>query len=663
MRDAHPLASISSQPLRAVLLLFVFAMVIVGIFALSRLSVVADETDIFNTSLVTRSATGFYGVDDGNPIPDRAGIMLVFDYPIVPSSVSTDDYWVQTDDGAYASVIDVNPSENLVFLKLSTVLASSARPAVGMNANEYVELDVGNSIERLFFAQVEVNDGIPPTLSMTLSGGSGTGTGDEGPDQLTRDKIDITVTSDEPLDSPPLVTVVCNNIQWTGPVDADVSQLGIDNFIANRSGQLTEPQSSTPDSLSGLPPNYWCGENQDISLTTQPMIANSATSWTYEWRNPTEAPHKLGDGLLTTIAHARDRSGYQHHHNGQTVHNWSAASADFTLDTILKSPLEPGGGDVDPTNGSETHDRIHQLIIWFQFNEPSTVVLNSIELDDSDAIEHFTPHNEYFGPPHDNAWFWWGRDYADWPEPFKPGLHALTVDASDAAGNSRVFTLTYEVHDSHLASLRRVPFILNLYPGWNAISFPATPMFYRIGDVFNHPAVQSVFVPSGPNLQNWSAVTQRDGEWRPLDPYNFLWPAWPATRLFLYPGIEKRQNQGYWVYSSEFVQLPVRLPWPTIAYLRGDRVVYPVSGWNFVGITAEHRHHQSEVTFGSALTDQNDQPITAATYFNHHVHATGDFKIAYRWDAQTQSFERLRHHDPVEIGEAIWVYYPEPSEP
>ena len=121
----------------------------------------ADAVDILNTSLVSRSTTGFYGVDGGNPIPDRAGIMLVFDYPIVPSSVSTDDFWVKTDDGAYASVIDVNASDNLVFLKLSVELVSNATPAVGMNDNEHVEFDVGDSIERLFFAQVEVNDGIP----------------------------------------------------------------------------------------------------------------------------------------------------------------------------------------------------------------------------------------------------------------------------------------------------------------------------------------------------------------------------------------------------------------------------------------------------------------------------------------------------------------------
>ena len=318
----------------------------------------ADTVDILNTSIAKRSATGFFGRDDqGDLVADRSGIMLVFDYPIVHDSVSLDDFWVQTDDGAYASVVDVHVSVNLVFLKLFIELASSATPALGMNDNQFVELDVGNSIERLSFAGVEINDGIPPT-PMTLSGGSGTGTGDEGPDQLTRDKIDITVTSDEPLHQPPNITVVCNDIQWTEIDDSAVIRNNIDNFIDNRSGQLAEPQSTNPDSLNNEPPDYWCGEDQDISLTTQPMIANSATSWTYAWRNPTEAPHKLGDGLLTTIAHARDRSEYQHHHDGQTIHNWSAASASFTLDTILKSPLEPGGGSVLPAQDAITNNAL-----------------------------------------------------------------------------------------------------------------------------------------------------------------------------------------------------------------------------------------------------------------------------------------------------------------
>ena len=611
----------------------------------------ADTVDITNTSLPTRSATGFYGRDDQDDlIPDRSGIMLVFDYPVVHDSVSFDDFWVQTDDGVYADVVEIQVCDNLVFLKLSIDLASTATPAVGMNENEHLELDVGNSVERLFFTRVEISEGIPPTLAMTLSGGSGTGTGDEGPDRLTKDKIDITVTSDEPLEEPPNVTVVCNDIQWTESVDSTLIRNNIDDFIANRTGQLTETQSSNPDSLNNQPPDYWCDEDQEIIPTTRSMTATSATTWTYEWRNHTDPSAKLNDGLLTAVTYARDQSEYQHHYDGRTIHNWSAASANFTLDTILKSPLEPGGGDIIPANGSDTHDNVRQLFIWFQFQEPTTVVLNSLNFDGSDAIDHFSEANI-------NSWFTWGgSSISDWTEPFTPGLHVLTVDASDAAGNSRAFTLTYEVHDSHLATLRRDPFILNLYPGWNAISFPATPKSYAFGDIFNHSAVQSVFVPLGANPQFWSAAIQTDGEWRPLDPYHFSESVWP--------NIPQRQNKGYWVYSSELAQIPILLPWPTIAYTgRNPTYYYPLSGWNFVGITAEHRHHQSEVAFGSDLTEPNDQPITAATYLNGHVYALGQYKLAYRWNAVTQSFERLQPDEPVRIGEAIWVYYPEPGEP
>ena len=550
-------------------------------------------------------------------------------------------------ENAYTvEVVETAIAVNYIFLKLREEIPPGSTPFVRTSTEYEIEFFLWGRFYTWEIPGVQVDDGIPPTLTMSLSGGSGTGFGDEGPDRLTKDKIDITVSSDEPLAEPPNVTVVCNDIQWSETDDSALIRNNIDDFIASRSGQLTDSQASAPDSSNGRPPDYWCGDDQDIVPTTHSMTATGATSWTYEWRNPTEAPNKLNDGLLTAVTYARDQSEYQHHYTDQTIHNWSAATADFTLDTVLKSPLEPGGGYVFPANGFDTHDLDPSLPIYFQFEEPTTVVVDSIDFDGSDAIEHFEPDT---GAIHDNAWFWWGRD-GRWTEPLEPGRHVLTVDASDAAGNSKVFTLTYEVHDSHLATLRRDPFILNLYPGWNAISFPAMPRSHDINNVFNHPALQSVFVPFGSNPPIWSAATRRDGEWHPLNPSQYVVEGLPR--------IPHPQNMGVWVYSSDFVQLPVRLLWPTGVSTRGYSIPR-VSGWNFVGITAYHRHHQSEVAFGSALKNPSDQPITAATYFNHHVQATGDFKIAFRWNAQTQSFERLQPDDYVQIGQAIWVYYPE----
>ena len=586
----------------------------------------ADTVDILNTSIAKRSATGFFGRDDqGDLVADRSGIMLVFDYPIVHDSVSLDDFWVQTDDGAYASVVDVHVSVNLVFLKLFIELASSATPALGMNDNQFVELDVGNSIERLSFAGVEINDGIPPTLAMTLSGGSGTGTGDESPERLTKDKIDITVTSDEPLHEPPRITIVCNDIQWTEIDDSAVIRNNIDNFIDNRSGQLAEPQSTNPDSLNDEPPDYWCGEDQDIALTTQPMIANSATSWTYQWRKPTEAPHKLSDGLQTAIAHARDRSEYQHHHDRQTIRRWSAASADFTLDTILKSPLEEGGGGTYPNGRMKFY--LHEGIeaIFVKFAEITSVTLHSFELDGASFLDQVETVEDSHA------------SFVYWPSKLETGVHKISVTASDAAGNSIDFTWSFEVN-------LRPPFVLRLQPGWNAVSFPANPIDNNIASIFTNPSIRYLaawhphgfpeqFLISNRLRGVWVTDWQRDFQM----------------------SIDVRY--GYWVYSQDAIEQPVRLRPSRICNDQcpffDNPYIFP--GWNFLG-AIDYDNDQIEDHFGDVLIDSASSPITG------REHLGDRYEIAYRWDAHTQAFERLHPDDPVRIGEAIWVYYPKPGE-
>ena len=293
LRLRYPLTQLKPLPSRLKPVLTSTLLPLIALIALAAMLLIdaqranADTVDIINTSLVTRSSTGFYGRDDADDaIPDRSGIMLVFDYSIVHESVSFDDFWVQTDDGAYAEIIEFRVYDNLIFFKLASELASSATPAVGMNENEVVELDTGNSVERLYFAGVEINDGILPTLAMTLSNGSGTGTGDEGPDRLTKDKINITVTSDEPLAEPPNITVVCNNIQWTESADSTLIHNNIDNFIGNRTGQLTATNAESPDGTSH---DYSCGSDDNLTLTTSSMTPTDETSWVYEWRNPQEA--------------------------------------------------------------------------------------------------------------------------------------------------------------------------------------------------------------------------------------------------------------------------------------------------------------------------------------------------------------------------------------
>ena len=66
--------------------------------------------------MTTRSATGYYGlVSPDDPIPDRRGVMLVFDGPISASSVSLDTFYVELDDGSEAEIVDVQVDDRMYF--------------------------------------------------------------------------------------------------------------------------------------------------------------------------------------------------------------------------------------------------------------------------------------------------------------------------------------------------------------------------------------------------------------------------------------------------------------------------------------------------------------------------------------------------------------------
>ena len=62
----------------------------------------------------------------------------------------------------------------------------------------------------------KLNDGILPTLTVTLSGGSGLNEDidGEGPSELTKDQIKISIASNEALQGPPQFAVVCSNLYW-----------------------------------------------------------------------------------------------------------------------------------------------------------------------------------------------------------------------------------------------------------------------------------------------------------------------------------------------------------------------------------------------------------------------------------------------------------------
>ena len=132
--------------------------------------------------------------------------------------IDTGTFTVQHDEDSAIEVVDVAVDGKLVFLKLGEELASDATPfvAVCLKAVEVEDL-AGNLLtwQEEDAQEFEVNDGILPVLTVTLSGGSGTGVGSESPSNLTNAAMDIAIESDEDINGSPNVSVVCSDIEWT----------------------------------------------------------------------------------------------------------------------------------------------------------------------------------------------------------------------------------------------------------------------------------------------------------------------------------------------------------------------------------------------------------------------------------------------------------------
>lgn len=578
---------------------------------LAVIGIVTFIPSVFAENHSHSSVTGYFGLDDdGLPIVNRHGIMLVFDGDIAPETVSVDTFEVSLNDGSFAEIVETRVEGRYVFLRLRNELASEATPIVGIAEGEKVDDLAGNSTNKRKLGFVQIKDGIAPRLTVKLSGGSGIGTGHEGPDRLTKDMIDVRITSDEPLQGAPRVVVVCESLKWTESVDGRDVERDIDDFIANRNGAFpSKPQE--PGSTE-----YTCGYDADGDGMNDPFqlaedIANSRPGevWEYTWRNPMGTATALRDGQLAVVVYARDRSRFER--AGQTVSNWATSMTDFRLDTEFSAEGLASGIRIYPPNGSRTSERRPFVII--KFPRATNVTLDSVLFDGKEIAEKFDTfeHNRF----------------VYWPLSMNSGEHRVEVEALDAAGNSIKFNFTFE-------SISLGDFILELQPGWNAISVPANPVNRSIDAVFTDPSIQAVISWSE---ENWYLAVRHEGVWESNPHFSEL------------ENIES--EHGYWVKSTEFVRQPITLVG------QGPPVARPIIGpisdyayWHFVGVF-DRDGDQVEDDFGEPLRDFNGEPITATEYLG------SNYVRAYTWDAIAQQFEPLRPEDPMTIGDGVWVYY------
>ena len=453
------------------------------------------------------TATGFFGRSNDKNVPDRYGVMVVFDNTVDASSVSTNTFSVELDDASMAQVVDVDVDGKYVFLKLASELASDATPKIDIVNGEAVEDMAGNETFGREVTAFDAQDGIAPKLTVTLSGGSGGGTGDEGPEKLTKDKITILVSSDEPLQGSPRIAVVCSDIGWktggtastSGTVAenaAGVMSHDIDDFVAAHNGSFSGkpeimPNRTSPRSGSAPAYGFTCDYDvnddkfeDDFQWNDVPSLSRPGENWDYVWQNQPGASQKLQAGQVTAVAFARDRSSYN-------MQNWGSASAEFTYDNA-----PPETAELQPKDGGVSKEV--RPFVLIRFHDNSSVSLDSVELDGVEIASEFTQ-------PEPNQFVYW-------PLSLSRGDHEVEVEASDAAGNEAAFEYSFTVEE-------RGDFLLNLLAGWNAISVPADPVDTAIGAVFTNPAIDTVI---GWDTDGWRIAVRRDGVWESNHQYGTL---------------------------------------------------------------------------------------------------------------------------------------------
>ena len=573
--------------------------------------------------ITDQSVTGFYSLDsDGNPVRDRSAVMVAFDGDVNGGLIDTGTFTLEYEDEAAIAVTDVNVDGKLVFLKLGEELASDARPMVSITEGREVEDMAGNilSWQEKNAEAFQLHDGILPVFTLTLSGGSGTGVGSEGPAKLTNAAMDIAIASDEDINGAPQVAVVCSNIGWTTGTGDDAVDRDLDDYVGNRTGYDEDTSNEGQD----MPR---CGDSANpTTFNNVSSLSRPGNNWIYAWRNISTPASKLGDGELVVLVWGRDRSEYDGHNGdicgAQDCQNWGSTTTKFVLDTTFNSPLKDDetGGSVQPEADSEVKEPRPFVLLDFA-SEATSVKVTEFSIDGTDALSDLSSIG-------DNRFLYW-------PEALTFGTHEIAFDARDAADNKPDGKTSFEFDVT-----ARDPFVINLAAGWNAVSFPADPIDTALDAVFTEEAVDRV-IGWNPMSSNgaWSIATRVDGVW--------------STSANFAPLTDVVVRYGYWVHSSAFVKQSVDLKGPIDRETGGKPHpigIQTVPGWNFIGVV-DQDGDQTEDHFGDDLMD-NEGVVMAKDYMPGFIQA-------YTWDGIANGYRVLGGDAAMVIGKGVWVFFPD----
>lgn len=290
---------------------------------------------------------------------------------------------------------------------------------------------------------------------------------------------------------------------------------------------------------------------------------------------------------------------------------------------MLEDPTLTVGG------GSSTTDQTRPSIVidYKDAGEVSSVSLMKVQLDGADITNDVVAASDgqrfFYIPPTDLAL----------------GDHKLLIesgDASDAAGNENTTdtTLTVTVEE-------RSTFDLDIFAGWNALSFPTDPLDPDINSVFDNAGHDAV-------LGFDSGVP---GQWRVAVRDTVSGLLEPATENGL---TSVRSTQAYWVHSNNFEQVSVLLVGevlPAAGSPPGIVSIPTVIGFNAVPVVDTSR---KQATGPSVPLLRQTPGGTTAVTVSTYLGAVNEGRV-YRWDPEILSFVLLSSSTAVNTGDVLFA--------
>jgi hypothetical protein len=552
---------------------------------------------------------------------------LVVEFDGNITDIDATDFQITFDDGTThtpteAVIYSALPTQ--VFLTLGASMSADNTPKVALVGS--VSDIAGNSTSTGSLANA--TDKIHPSVTATLSGGTGTGSAAlEGASDLTKSSITLTVTTDEELVSNPKVDVydlgmskaggdnsgttttgysgTCGTLSTCGfggsmveVNDYNIRTLNVSvdppvtTFTADRNGSATSWSSATVDSQSA-------GVILDASMTAQ-------GTKTFKYTVNAASGDPGVDGEKTVVVTATDKATQ----GNITIHGSISSTTSylrFMLDDTAPSLT------ITPTAGSTTTQTKPYIVLDYSAQEATKVSLNTATLDGVDISGDLsTTDNKkfYYVPETDLA----------------AGEHTIVSKATDYAGNvSSILTRKFSV-------AARKDFKLTLLAGWNAKSVPSDPVDPSIDSVFSNSGVDMVLSYSD---HTWTSATKDSGSGK-----------------FVGSLSEIHSGHGYWVHNNNFESQSVALTGPVTPTAGSPPAVVTiptVAGWNFVGVSDITRAN-TEGTDGTTIKAQG-------LYFGDLTDTVaGGHDIVYKYDTTNLKFVEVAASDNVSTGQGLWIY-------